>query len=173
MPTFGLRPAGPEDVEAVATIWRAGWADGHLGNVPEALVAARTPESFQTRAAERVADTVVAVTEPDRVGPAVAGFVMVAGDEVEQVYVAADYRGSGVAALLLAEAGRLVAAAGHRRAWLAVVAGNTRARRFYQRCGWVDEGLFEYAARVADGTVSVPCHRYVKEVRSAGSKSHP
>ncbi len=161
---FGLRPGRPEDAEAVARIWRHGWADGHLGNVPDALVAARTPESFRMRAAARVADTVVAVTEPDGAGSAVAGFVMVVGDEVEQVYVSADHRGSGVAVLLLAEAERLVAAAGHRRAWLAVVAGNARARRFYERCGWVDEGPFEYAARVAGGTVTVPCHRYVKPV---------
>jgi GNAT superfamily N-acetyltransferase len=160
MPTFGLRPGRPEDIEAVATIWRDGWADGHLGNVPESLVAVRTPESFRTRAAERVAETMVAVTEPD--GSEVAGFIMVVGDEVEQVYVAGDHRGSGVAALLLAEAERLVAAAGHRRAWLAVVAGNVRARRFYERRGWADEGPFDYAARVGDGTVDVPCHRYVK-----------
>jgi hypothetical protein len=29
---------------------------------------------------------------------------------------------------------------GHRKAWLAVVAGNARARAFYERAGWVDEG---------------------------------
>jgi GNAT superfamily N-acetyltransferase len=40
---------------------------------------------------------------------------MVVGDEVEQVYVAAGHRGSGVAAVLLAEAARRVAANGHRR----------------------------------------------------------
>jgi GNAT superfamily N-acetyltransferase len=89
---------------------------------------------------------------------------MVAGDEAEQVYVAADHRGTGVAALLLAEAERIIAANGHRRAWLAVVAGNERARRFYQRSGWTDEGLFEYAAATADGTIPVPAHRYVKEL---------
>jgi GNAT superfamily N-acetyltransferase len=66
--------------------------------------------------------------------------------------------------LRLAEAERLVAAAGHRRAWLAVVAGNTRARRFYQRRGWSDEGPFDYAAAVPGGTIAVPAHRYVKPV---------
>ena len=50
---FLLRPARPEDAEAVAAIWRAGWRDGHLGHVPDALVAVRTPESFSARAAER------------------------------------------------------------------------------------------------------------------------
>jgi ribosomal protein S18 acetylase RimI-like enzyme len=161
MRDFSLRPARAEDAEAVATIWRDGWADGHLGNVPEALVAARTPESFRSRAAERVGDTVVAVTVA---GGEVAGFVMVVDDEVEQVYVSTEHRGSGVATLLLAGAERRVAGAGHRRAWLAVVPGNVRARRFYERCGWSDEGRFDYAAAVPGGTIAVPCHRYVKPV---------
>jgi ribosomal protein S18 acetylase RimI-like enzyme len=159
MADYLLRPARPEDADAVGAIWRDGWGDGHIGNVPDELTAVRTPESFGLRAAQRVADTVVAVA-----GDEVAGFVMVVDDEVEQVYVSARHRGSGVAGLLLAEAERMVAAGGHERAWLAVAAGNARARRFYQRCGWTDEGLFEYAAAVPGGTVPVPCHRYVKPV---------
>jgi ribosomal protein S18 acetylase RimI-like enzyme len=161
---FRLRPARPDDAGAVARIWASGWRGGHLGHIPEALVAVRTPASFRARAAERIADTVVAVADP---GTEAAGFVMVVGDEVEQVYVATEHRGSGVAEMLLAEAERLVAAGGHRRAWLAVVAGNTRARRFYERCGWADEGRFEYAAAVPGGTLAVPAHRYVKSVRPA------
>ena len=47
---------------------------------------------------------------------------------------------------------------------LAVVPGNARARRFYERCGWADGGLFDYAAAVSGGTMDVPCHRYVKPV---------
>jgi ribosomal protein S18 acetylase RimI-like enzyme len=159
MSEIKIRPATAEDAPAVATIWHAGWLDGHTGNVPQALVDVRTPESFGTRAAERVADTSVAV-----VGDEVAGFVMVVADEVEQVYVATTHRGSGIAGLLLTEAERLVAAGGHPRAWLAVAPGNGRARRFYERSGWIDEGLFDYSARVGDETLPVPCHRYTKEL---------
>jgi ribosomal protein S18 acetylase RimI-like enzyme len=159
MPPYQLRPATEADAPAVAAIWRDGWRDGHLGHVPDALVAIRTPESFDTRAAERVRDTTVAVD-----GAEVAGFVMVVGDEVEQVYVSAAHRGTGVATLLLDEAERLVAAGGHARAWLAVVPGNTRARRFYERSGWVDQGTFDYPASVERGTLQVPCHRYVRPV---------
>jgi GNAT superfamily N-acetyltransferase len=154
-----LRPASAGDVGAVAAIWAHGWRDGHLGHVPDALVAVRTPESFAVRAAERVGDTTVA-----EVDGAVAGFVMVVGDEVEQVYVSAAHRGSGIAATLLAEAERLVAAGGHHRAWLAVVEGNARARRFYERGGWTDDGAFDYEAGHAGGIVRVPCRRYVKAV---------
>jgi ribosomal protein S18 acetylase RimI-like enzyme len=159
MAALTLRPANAADAAAVATIWYEGWCDGHLGHVSEDLVAIRTPESFQERAAQRTADTTVAVTDGQ-----VAGFVMVVGDEVEQVYVAADHRGTGVARLLLTEAERAVAAAGHRHAWLAVVAGNTRARRFYERSGWVDEGPFDYPAAAAGGTIAVRAHRYTKPV---------
>jgi GNAT superfamily N-acetyltransferase len=153
-----IRPAEPGDAAAVAEIWQAGWRDGHLGHVPDALAEVRTDESFRVRAAARLADTTVAVVDG-----AVAGFVMIDEDEVEQVYVSARNRGTGIAGALLREAERQVAAAGHAEAWLAVVAGNERARRFYEREGWRDAGPFAYEARVEDGsTVSVPCHRYVK-----------
>jgi GNAT superfamily N-acetyltransferase len=155
-----IRPAEPGDAAAVAEIWHSGWRDGHLGHVPDELVLVRTDESFRTRAADRVGDTTVAVVDGE-----VAGFVMVAGDEAEQVYVAAAHRGKGVADALLAETERQVRENGHELAWLAVVSGNARARAFYERIGWRDDGGFDYEASVEDGsTVSVPCRRYVKPV---------
>lgn len=155
-----IRPATPGDAAAVAEVWRDGWRDGHLGLVPESLAAVRTDESFRTRAAARVGDTTVAVAAGE-----IAGFVMVGGAEVEQVYVSSRHRGTGVADSLLAEAERQVRANGHAVAWLAVVDGNGRARAFYERLGWRDEGGFDYDAAVEDGTsVAVPCRRYVKTV---------
>jgi GNAT superfamily N-acetyltransferase len=127
--------------------------------VPQELVAARHRDSFWTRAARRVDDTTVAVVDAE-----VAGFVMVVGDEVEQVYVAGRHRGSGVADTLMTEAERQIAGAGHSTAWLAVVAGNSRARRFYERRGWMDGGAFDYAAVGEDGPISVPSRRYVKHL---------
>jgi GNAT superfamily N-acetyltransferase len=153
-----LRPATGADASQVATIWHDGWRDGHLGHVPDALLAARTTESFATRATERIGDTTVA-----EIDGAVAGFVMVVDDEVEQVYVAAGHRGSGVAGALLAEAERQVRAGGHDRAWLAVVAGNARARRFYERSGWTDDGPLDY---IAAGGITVPSHQYTKSLGS-------
>jgi ribosomal protein S18 acetylase RimI-like enzyme len=154
-----IRAATPDDAAVVGEIWRSGWHDGHIGNVPDELVALRTDESFDTRAAERVADTTVAV-----VGGKVAGFVMVMSDEVEQVYVSRDHRGTGVARTLLTAAEHLVAASGHATAWLAVATGNARARRFYERSGWTDEGDFSYPASGPDGPIDVPCNRYTKRV---------
>jgi GNAT superfamily N-acetyltransferase len=150
-----MRPATAADAEAVAQIWLEGWRDGHLGHVPAALVEARPPESFPERSADRVADTTVATVDGE-----VAGFTMVAGDEVEQIYVSRAHRGSGIAADLLDDARRAIGAAGHSAAWLAVARGNARARRFYERCGWTDEGPFDYAAATDSGSTPVPCHRF-------------
>jgi GNAT superfamily N-acetyltransferase len=158
-PNVLLRRGAPADADAVAEIWRLGWLDGHQGLVPQELVEARTEESFRTRAAERVGDTTVAVVDG-----AIAGFVMVVDDEVEQVYVSAPHRGTGVAGALLEEAERQVRANGHSEAWLAVVAGNARARAFYERRGWRDDGPFVYAAATESGPIDVPCHRYTKSV---------
>lgn len=154
-----LRRALPEDAPAIGEIWRTGWDDGHLGHVPADLAAVRHAESFGARAAQRVDDTTVAV-----VGGEVAGFVMVVANEVEQVYVAGHHRGEGVADVLLTAAEQQILDAGHATAWLAVVAGNARARRFYERRGWSDAGLFTHAAPTTHGPVPVPAHRYVKEL---------
>ena len=150
------------DADQIAAIWHGGWRDGHLGLVPDELVPERTPETFLVRARERLAQTTVAAVDE-----AVAGFVVVIGDEVEQVYVSAEYRGTGVAAALMTEAERQIAAAGHDEAWLAVVPGNARARAFYEKVGWRDDGPLAYAAETASGTVAVPCRRYAKRVGAA------
>jgi GNAT superfamily N-acetyltransferase len=157
--TVTLRRGTPADAADIAEIWRLGWRDAHRDHVPQALVDARTDESFQTRASERADETTVAV-----VGGEIAGFVIVVDDEVEQVYVASAHRGAGVAGVLLDDAEQRVRANGHMRGWLAVVAGNARARAFYERSGWHDEGPFDYTASSETGPITVPCHRYVKRL---------
>ena len=154
-----LRRGEPQDAADVAEIWRLGWRDGHLGHVPPELVEARTDESFRARAQARIGELTVAVVDRE-----IAGFVLVVDDEVEQVYVAGGHRGRGVADALLSEAERQVHENGHAKAWLAVVAGNARARAFYERAGWRDEGPFDYAAASERGPIPVPCHRYTTDV---------
>jgi ribosomal protein S18 acetylase RimI-like enzyme len=155
-----LRAATPRDVEAIATLWHAAWRDGHLGHVPDALLAHRELVHFRTRVPPRLPYTTVAI-----VGAVLVGFVTVSDDEVEQIYVAARARGGGVAGLLLRQAEEVIAAR-FEVAWLAVATGNARARRFYERSGWSDAGAFEYGAEIPGGTLPVPCHRYEKRVRS-------
>lgn len=154
-----LRRAVPEDAQTIAEIWHLGWRDGHLGNVSQELITARHEGSFRRRAAQRVNDTTAAVVDGQ-----IAGFTMVAGNEVEQLYVSARHRGTGVADLLIRAAERQIKGAGYSTAWLAVVAGNARARRFYERSGWSDEGLFDYSAAGDRGPIAVRAHRYAKVI---------
>ena len=98
-------------------------------------------------------------------GP-VVGFVVVRADEVEQLYVSTQWRGTDVAARLLGHAEATIAAH-HQTGWLAVVAGNTRARRFYERRGWHDRGDYDNVAETTTGTMIVPTRRYDKTVRPA------
>jgi GNAT superfamily N-acetyltransferase len=160
-----LRPATAADVEAVAELWHRGWHDGHAGHVPEGLTAARTRAAFGERVPALLPFTTVAEVGVGEGGREIAGFVMVVGDEVEQVFLAGPHRGTGLADTLLDEAERQVAAQGHDEAWLAVVTGNARARRFYERRGWRDCGDLPYEVDAGGTTYVSPCRRYVKRVR--------
>jgi ribosomal protein S18 acetylase RimI-like enzyme len=154
-----LRPATHDDVGAVATVWHRGWADGHAGHVPPGLHAHRTLDHFLTLVPSRIPTTTVAISDRS-----VVGFVTVHAEEIEQVYVDASARGTGMAAALL-DRGEAIIGQTYDRAWLAVVAGNERARRFYERRGWVDAGAFDYSAETAAGPFTVPALRYEKDLR--------
>jgi ribosomal protein S18 acetylase RimI-like enzyme len=150
-----VRKATPNDVAAVARIWHIGWGDGHAGHVPPELVRYRSAEQFLSRTPGRLDTMWIAESHGE-----VVGFVVVKDDEVEQLYVDRAARGAGAAAMLMRRAEGEIRNAGHRRAWLAVVAGNQRARSFYTRLGWRDSGPMSYLAETEAGPLPVPTHRY-------------
>ncbi|WFE40828.1 GNAT family N-acetyltransferase [Micromonospora sp. WMMD998] len=154
-----LRAARPDDAEAIAALWHAGWRDGHAGHVPDELHRHRRLADFRDRVPPRLPTTTVGARDGR-----IVGFVTVHEDEVEQVYVAGPARGTGVAAVLLAAAERAVAER-FDTAWLAVAVGNTRARRFYARNGWRDAAALDYPAEAGATPVVVACRRYEKRVR--------
>ena len=154
-----LRPARPEDMATVADIWHRAWHVAHPRHVPDGLTAGRTLEAFHERTPSRAADTTVA-----EVDGRIVGFTMVDGDELEQLFVDPDLHGGGVAAPLLAEGERQIAAAGHAVAWLAVVVGNARARRFYEKQGWYDAGDLPYEVTANGERFISPCRRYEKRL---------
>jgi len=157
--TLELRPALSSDIPRIAEIWEPAWRDGHLGGVPDELVAIRTPENFVVRSTVIQPHTTLAVLDGT-----VVGFVAIADDEIDQLFVDAAARGQGVADALLTAGEDAIAAAGHDAAWLAVVATNARARRFYERNGWTDGGEFTYRTDGADAVFEVLCHRYEKRL---------
>jgi len=158
-----LRPATADDVDAIGSLFHQGWHDVHPGHVPDGLTERRTPEAFHDRVAQRVAQT--DETTVAEVDGTIAGFIMVSGDEAEQVYVDRAFRGSGVAALLLTEAERQIAAGGYDVAWLVVVRGNERAQAFYAKQGWIDEGDFDYPVTALGESFISPCRRFTKRLR--------
>jgi ribosomal protein S18 acetylase RimI-like enzyme len=157
--TLELRPALPSGIPRIAEIWEPAWRDGHLGGVPDELVAIRTAENFMQRSTAIQPHTTLAVLDGT-----VVGFVAIADDEIHQLFVDAAARGQGVADALLTAGEDAIAASGHDDAWLAVVATNSRARRFYERNGWSDGGEFVYLTDGVDGTLELPCHRYEKSL---------
>jgi GNAT superfamily N-acetyltransferase len=161
-----LRSATPADADAICAIWHAGWRDGHLGHVPPSLLSHRSPADIAALVPPRVDATTVAITESR-----VVGFVTVRHDEIEELYVDAVARGTGVADVLL-EHGEEAVRSAFDRAWLAVVAGNRRARRFYERNGWSNAGAFDNPAPTPAGdAIPVPALRYEKQL-AASADSH-
>jgi len=125
------RRATPDELPDLARLWEAGWHDAHDGLVPPELVALRTSESFGERVrglgdALRVAG---APGEP-------LGLCVVKGEDIDQLYVAPAARGTGLAAILLADGEARLAAAGVAVGAIACAIGNDRALRFYRKHGW-------------------------------------
>jgi GNAT superfamily N-acetyltransferase len=91
---------------------------------------------------------------------------MIQGDELDQLFVAAEARGTGVAAALLADGEARLAAAGVRTAWLACAIGNDRAARFYEKHGWRRAGTMIHRPETPDGPFPLEVWRYEKELRN-------
>lgn len=158
-----VRVARAADFTQTARVWRTGWLDGHRDHVSADLLAARGPEYFTDRAAAWTESTLLATQASGNI----VGVVIVIADELVQLAVDPRARRQGVGAALLHAAEARVADA-HEQAWLAVVAGNTRARAFYEHHGWRDTGELVYQAPSAAGPVPVPVRRYVKPVAASG-----
>jgi ribosomal protein S18 acetylase RimI-like enzyme len=153
-----LRAASETDSDDIAHVWHAAWGDGHRGHVPRELLALRTLAHFLSRVPPRISNTTLAI-----VAERVVGFVSVQDNELEQLFVLAEARGTGAARALLREGERRIAMQ-FDTAWLSVVAGNQRARRFYAREGWRDDGPIQYSAEIAGGQIVIDTHRYEKRV---------
>jgi ribosomal protein S18 acetylase RimI-like enzyme len=90
---------------------------------------------------------------------------MLKGDELYQLYVSAQSRGSGVAAALVADAEERLAESGVTTAWLACAIGNERAARFYEKCGWRRIGVVVSELEIPSGILPLDVWRYEKSLR--------
>jgi catechol 2,3-dioxygenase-like lactoylglutathione lyase family enzyme len=148
-----------DECGALAKIWFDGWQDAHARIVPAKLAHHRTLKSFQERMRAGLSET---RTVGERGAP--LGFAMLKNDELDQLYVAARARGSGLAGVLIADAERRVAACGARTIWLACAIGNDRAARFYEKSGWHRAGVVTSRLDTPDGVFALDVWRYEKNL---------
>jgi ribosomal protein S18 acetylase RimI-like enzyme len=148
---FAIRPAEPADVDAIAEVHVGGWRWGYRGLLPDDLLAGLDAAERAERllAVMGDAERTVSVHLAEQDGRAV-GFVSCgpsrepdADDhtgEIYALYVEEDVAGTGVGTALLRAARAELRARGLDRVVLWVLETNARARRFYEREGWVADG---------------------------------
>ncbi|WP_151526286.1 GNAT family N-acetyltransferase [Serinicoccus kebangsaanensis] len=147
-----VRPATPEDAEAVATVRVSGWWGAYPGLVPSALLhALDVPDEAQKRRRRwaefhddpRVVD-LVAEADGLVAGWAVAGPARDDGrpdeGELYGLYVIPRHWSTGLGHRLVVAVEDHLRSCGYASAHLWVLEGNDRAAGFYQRHGWVEDG---------------------------------
>jgi len=90
--TVQVRHAAITEVDALARLWFDGWQDAHAAILPPALQQLRTLESFRERLLRGLSQVYAAgpVNMP-------LGFYVLKHDELDQLFVSAQARGTGVA----------------------------------------------------------------------------
>ena len=134
----GIREARPEEAQLLAAVQeRASVAAlGHifppeLYPYPSGAIRARWAEAFVDEARR----TLIAVSGAEPVGA-----VLVRAEWLDGLYVVPERWGSGLADELHDRALELVRELGSARCHLWVLEDNARARRFYERRGWRENG---------------------------------
>jgi GNAT superfamily N-acetyltransferase len=147
------------EIDHLARLWHDTWHEAHALLVPQELTRLRTVESFRARLQAAFPNIRVA-------GPLGApfGFCVLKDDELSQLFVSLEARGSGVASALIADAEARLAGRGVERAWLACAIGNDRAARFYEKTGWHRVGTFLNTAETLSGPFPVEAWRYEKRL---------
>jgi GNAT superfamily N-acetyltransferase len=154
-----VRTAKEVELDHLARIWHDGWHDAHAQLVPAELTRLRTLESFRSRLQAALPSIRV-------VGPSgtPVGFCIVKDDELYQLFVSAESRGSGVAIALIADAEARLSELGIKTAWLACAIGNERAARFYEKCGWHRVGTMLNHVETSKGKFPLEVWRYEKSL---------
>jgi GNAT superfamily N-acetyltransferase len=155
-----VRAPETSEIGPLAQLWHDGWQDAHAAVLPAELARRRTLDRFRERLEAGFADVWVA-------GPrgTPSGFYMLKHDELYQFYVAAEARGSGLAAVLLADAEARLAERGIGVAWLACAIGNDRAARFYEKAGWHRAATITSHLDTPEGVFPLEVWRYEKALR--------
>jgi len=147
------------EIDHLVTLWHDGWHEAHAPIVPAELTRLRTLESFRERLLAGLPGVGVVGPRGEPIG-----FYMVKDDELYQLFVAPQSRGSGVAAALIADAEARLSKQAFKTAWLSCAIGNHRAARFYEKCGWHRVGTMINSLETSKGTFLLEVWRYEKSL---------
>lgn len=158
---MNIRNAERSEIDLLAQLWYDGWQDAHAAILPAELKRIRTLESFKERLEKLLSHTRVVgeINEP-------LGFCITKEDELYQLFVSAQARGTGVAAQLVADSEKRLAENGVKTAWLACAIGNDRAARFYEKSGWRRVGTIVSQLETPEGIFPLEVWRYEKVLAS-------
>ncbi len=158
-PRIAVRDASVSEAQQLARLWYDAWQDAHADILPAALARIRTLANFQ----ERLLHDLAHVRATGGID-APTGFCIAKHGELYQLFVSADARGSGAAAVLLADGERRLADAGVSTGWLACAIGNKRAARFYEKHGWSRIGVMTSHLDTPEGVFALDVWRYEKRL---------
>jgi len=173
---FRIRPTRPADAEGVVRVRIAAWQAAYRGLMPDAYLDAMGHDLVQ--AAERLRQwlaaphlssmlvgedldgTIVAMCSygPPRDDDAPSG-----SGSLHAINLHPAAWGTGLGAQLLQHAERGLAVDGYGTAYLWVVDGNARARRFYERAGWRVEGATKIDDQFETGVTEVRYRRVLAD----------
>ena len=126
-----IRAAVVSDLDHLASIWHSRWQDVHAPILSAELARYQTFDSFRDKLEATLPNIRIA-----EVYGQLVGFSIIKEDELYQLYVSSEVRGTGIAAALLADAEKIMRSRGVESAWLACAIGNKRAADFYSENGW-------------------------------------
>jgi ribosomal protein S18 acetylase RimI-like enzyme len=157
-----VRSAEAAEIDHVARLWYDVWHETHAPLSPPELTRLRTLESFR----ERLEAALLNIRVAGPLGRPV-GFCALKGEELYQLFVSPEARGSGVAAALIVDAEARLAESGVETTWLTCAIGNDRAARFYEKRGWRLAGTVVNPAETSRGPFPVEVWRYEKRLTRA------
>jgi GNAT superfamily N-acetyltransferase len=132
-----LRAATPDDIDGCVDVQRRSAVVGY-SHIFDQAVYPFPADVVRAEWVARFADDVAVTVATD--GAEILGTVSVRPPRLESLFVVPDCWGHGVARSLHDEAVRQISDAGWRSAELDVMVDNDRARRFYEKHGWVPDG---------------------------------
>ncbi|MFF3323516.1 GNAT family N-acetyltransferase [Streptomyces sp. NPDC002889] len=165
-----------DDCEAVATVRVRGWQFAYAGMMPQSYLDAMSVaedaekrRDFFERGRGRVTNVVAvragAVVGWGCIGPSRDEGATAEQGELYAIYVLPEQVSTGVGRALMAQLNRRAEADGFRSMRLWVLKENDRARRFYERAGFLPDGAEE--PYDVEG-VAVPEVRYVRQLGGQG-----